>query len=178
MTCAQLLSTESEFMIMHSRPFKVKKSMARALLLAALISLLFAGSPSSSRSMAQGQSPVDDEAFRIQAQAHHDLAIHFLKKGEVDKALVEARQILQGRPPVQYEERVARSMMMIAEELGSMHRYDIAQALLDEALGVMSQAASKIVLLKHKSRLYYLAGDTDKAIDAMKRAKDLESRRR
>lgn len=163
-------------MIMDSRPFRGIAGVARATTLAAILCLACAGTPWLSISIAQTQTPVDTEAFLIQAEMHHDLAIHYLGKGEVDKALAEARQILQPRPPSQVEEAVSRSMIIIAEQLGSMHRYELSQTILDESLKALSQASSKIILLKHKSRLYYLAGETDKAIDAMRRAKALESR--
>jgi tetratricopeptide (TPR) repeat protein len=122
--------------------------------------------------------PLDADIFRIQAEMHHNLALHYLEKGDVDKAMAEARQIIQPVIPPLYEDAVCKSTMIIAEELGSMRRFNLCQNLLDEALKAVTQVSSRIILLKDKSRLYFLAGETDKALDAMKRAKDLEAQRK
>jgi tetratricopeptide (TPR) repeat protein len=152
-------------------------SPARKLALLALVLTSLACSPWQPGCLAQNR-PVDADVFRIQAEMHHDLALHYLKRGDVDKAMAEVRQIIQPVIPPQYEDAVCKSTMIIAEELGSMRRFDLCQNLLDEALKSVAQVSSRVVLFKDKSRLYFLAGETDKALDAMKRAKDLEAQRK
>jgi hypothetical protein len=149
---------------------------ARALFVLVLICAPLVCLPQQPGSFAQTQS-VDPEAFRIKAEMHHDLALHFLKKGDAGKALFEARQIIQSRIPPEYENAVFKSISIIAEELGSLPRYDLAQVLLDETLKVVTEIPIRVNILKNKARLYYLAGETDKAIGAMKRA-EAEARRR
>jgi tetratricopeptide (TPR) repeat protein len=111
------------------------------------------------------------------AEGHHDLAILYLKKGELDLALAEARDIIQIRFPADYERLVAQSLSIISEKLAEMNRFDLGQMLMDEALKVTEQDANRVRILKNKARLYMLAGDNDRAIESWRRALDLESKR-
>jgi len=160
-------------MIKHSKFLRGIIGPARMLAALALVLTPLVCSPWLPGCLAQ-----EDEVFRIQAEMHHDLALHYLKKGDVDKAMAEVRHIIRPGIPLQYEDAVCKSTMIIAEELGSMRRFDLCHNLLDEALKAMARVSSHIILLKDKSRLYFLAGETDKALDAMKRAKDLEAQRK
>jgi tetratricopeptide (TPR) repeat protein len=123
------------------------------------------------------QSPaIDAEAFRIKAEGQHSLALLYLKNGEGDKAVAEARQIIQSRIPPEFEDAVAMSMSIIAEKLAAMGRFDIAQALLDETFKVTIQIPGRVKILQCKSRLFLKAGENDKAIETWKRAKELEAK--
>jgi hypothetical protein len=164
-------------MIEHAKFLRGITGPVRKLAILALVLIPLVCSPWQPGCFAQNK-PIDPDVFRIQAEMHHDLAIHYLEKGDVEKAMAEARQIIQPVIPPQYEEAVCKSTMIIAEELGAMRRFDLCQNLLDEALRAVTQVSPRILLLKHKSRLYYLAGETDKALDAMKRAKGLEALRK
>jgi tetratricopeptide (TPR) repeat protein len=119
---------------------------------------------------------IDEETFRIQAYAHHELALLYLAKGEVEKALVEARAILQSAIPPAYEKAVAESMSKIAGKLKDLRRYDLAQTLLDENLKVTVQIPNRISILRVKAALFLLAGEESKAIDAERRARELEAK--
>src|SRR5512137_836355 len=68
---------------------------------------------------------VDTEAFRIQAEMHHSLTLHYLKNGDVDKALAEARQIIQPPIPPKMEVAVANSMSIITDQLKDLKRFDL-----------------------------------------------------
>jgi len=111
------------------------------------------------------------------AEGHHDLAILYLKKGELDLAITEARDIIQIRFPADYEGLVAQSLSIISEKLAEMNRFDLGQMLMDEALKVTEQDVNRVRILKNKARLYMLAGDSDRAIENWRRALDLESKR-
>jgi tetratricopeptide (TPR) repeat protein len=136
--------------------------------------------PLSGFSCPQGAAPqtqsIDVETFRIQAYAHHALALLYLSKGDVDKGLAEARAIIQQRIPPEFENAVAESMSKIADRLKDLRRYDLAQSLLDDTLKVMVQIPNRVSILKIKAGLYVLSGENDKAVDAWKRALDLEAR--
>ena len=124
---------------------------------------------------AQSQS-LDAEAFRIQAAMHHEMALLYLKNGEIDKAVAEARQLIPKSIPPELEEAVAMSMSIITDKLASANRFDLAQTLLDETFKATAQAAARVKILKNKSRLYLQAGEEEKAIEVWKRAQDLEAR--
>jgi tetratricopeptide (TPR) repeat protein len=119
---------------------------------------------------------IDDETFRIQAFAHHELALLYLAKGEVDKALVEARAILQSPIPPAYEKAVAESMSKIAGKLKDLRRFDLAQTLLDENLKITVQIPNRVSILRVKAALFLLAGEENKAVEAEKRARELEAK--
>ena len=117
---------------------------------------------------------MSEEAFRIEAKMHHETALLYLKNGEVDKGVLEARKIIHPPIPPKFEMAVAESM--ITDELAKARRFDLAQTLLDEAFKATVQIPPRVSILQTKARLYLEAGDDDKAIEAWKRAKELEGR--
>ena len=151
------------------------RSSVAFVFLAAPVGALAQGSEDPSQ---QAQSLDRELAQKLTlAEGHHDLAMLYLKKGDLDKAVAEAREILQLRFPGEYESLVAQSMSIITEKLAEMRRFDLGQTLLDEALKATEQTSSRAKIFRNKARLYMLAGDNDKAIDFWRRALDLESRR-
>jgi tetratricopeptide (TPR) repeat protein len=146
-----------------------------AFLLMALMCLPVAASARQTNPPPAAQS-LDAEAFRIQAMMHHEMALLYLEKGMVDKAVAEARQIIPKTIPPELEEAVAMSMSIITDKLASASRFDLAQTLLDETLKVSVQLPARVKILKNKSRLFLLAGEDDKAIELWKRAQELEAR--
>jgi tetratricopeptide (TPR) repeat protein len=119
----------------------------------------------------------DFEQKRTLAEGYHDLAILYIKKGDLDMAMASARQIIQLRFPAEQEYKIAQSLSIITEKLAEVHRFDLAQALLDEAIKFTEIDANKAKLFKTRARLYMQSGENAKAIDAWKRAMDLEARR-
>jgi tetratricopeptide (TPR) repeat protein len=110
------------------------------------------------------------------AEAHHDLAELYIKKGDFDLAVSEARQIIQLRFPADYEGLVAQSLSIITEKLAQAKRFDLGQMLLDEALKAAEINANRARIYANKARLYRLSGDNDRAIESWKRALELEGR--
>jgi tetratricopeptide (TPR) repeat protein len=127
---------------------------------------------------AQAQS-VDSETAQklILAEGYHDLAVLYIKKGELDMGVAAARQIIQLHFPAEFEKLVAQSLSIITEKLADAHRYDLGQSILDDALKATEQNVNRVKLLRNKARLYMLAGDNDKAIESWRKALELESRR-
>ncbi len=123
--------------------------------------------------------PPDPETAQklVLAEGYHDLTILYLKKGDLDKAYAEARQIAQLRFPPDFEKLVAQSLSIITEKFAEVRRFDLGQSILDEALKNTELPANKVKILRNKARLYMLSGDNDKAIDSWRRALDIESRR-
>jgi tetratricopeptide (TPR) repeat protein len=163
---------------------RIKNWIPRFLRLApAFIMIVLACAPGAALAQATASAPsvqssgIDSEVFRIKAQSLFDLAVLYLNNGSVDKAVAAARQILQPPIPSEYEEAVVESMSRIAGKLKDAHRFDLAQALLDDTFKVIVQTTSRVKILQVKAALYHLAGEDDKAIEAWKRAKDLEGRR-
>ncbi len=156
-----------------SRVFTVRISVIMALALLCAPISGFARQSAPPNDQAQN---IDAEAFRIQAEMHHSLTLHYLKSGDVDKALAEARQIIQPPIPPKLEVAVANSMSIITDQLKDLKRFDIAQTLLDETFKATMQLPVRVMILQNKARLYLLSGENDKAIEVWKRAKDLEAR--
>ena len=141
----------------------------------AVICSPMAGYPRQEATPPQSQA-LDDEPYRIRSLAHHEMVLLYLAKGELDKALVEARAIIQPPIPPAYEKAVAKSMSIIAGKLKDLRRFDLAQTLLDETLKVTLQIPNRVSMLDVKASLFLLAGEESKAIDAWKRARDLEAK--
>jgi tetratricopeptide (TPR) repeat protein len=111
------------------------------------------------------------------AEGFHDLAILYIKKGDLDNAAASARQIIKLRFPAEEEYRISKSLSIITEKLSEISRFDLAQLLLDEALKITELDANKANLYRTKARMFYKAGQDEKAIDAWRRALDLEARK-
>jgi len=108
------------------------------------------------------------------AYSLHELAFLYIKRGEADKGMVEARRLLELDLPAQYEQNVIESMAILANGLGEMRRFDLAQLLLDETLKKTAQSANQAKVFKTKARLFRLAGNDDRAIERWKRAIEIE----
>lgn len=119
--------------------------------------------------------PQDDHNLSL-AYGYHELAVLYLEKGEVDKAATETRKLLKLRFSEEYEPLLVQSLGIITEKLARIRRFDLAQALLDEAVKSFERNSTQVKIYKTKARLYRLAGDNDKAIEYMNRALHLESR--
>jgi tetratricopeptide (TPR) repeat protein len=137
----------------------------------------YAASPSQANS--QQTTPADPQIEQkiVLAEGFHDLAILYVKKGELDKAVDAARQIILLRFPPEYEKAVAQSLSIITEKLAEIKRFDLGLGLLDEALKASELNANRVKILRNKARIYMLAGDNDRAIDSWRRALELESKR-
>jgi lipopolysaccharide biosynthesis regulator YciM len=124
-------------------------------------------------------APRDPETLQrfIVAEAHHDLAELYIKKGELNNAVIEARKIIQLRFPPEYENLVAQSFSILTEKFAEVQRFDLGQVLLDEAVKAVALNTTRAKLTATKARLYKLAGDDDRAIEAWRRALELEGRR-
>jgi|MudIll2142460700_1097286.scaffolds.fasta_scaffold42591_1 tetratricopeptide (TPR) repeat protein len=155
----------------HGLSHNVIRRIAALCLLALLCSPLAGFSTQAGRPQS-----LDAEAYQIQAAYHHDLAVLYLKNGEIEKGLAEARQILKPQIPPELEEAVAMSMSILSDKLASVSRFDQAQALLDETFKVIVQVVNRVRILQLKSRLYLQAGENDKAIETWKRAEELKAR--
>jgi tetratricopeptide (TPR) repeat protein len=110
------------------------------------------------------------------AEAHHDLAELYIKKGNLDQAMIEARKIIQLRFPPEYEALVIQSFSIITEKLAGVRRFDLGHQLLDEAFRTFALDVTRAKTLMNKARLYTLAGDSDRALETWKRALELEGR--
>ncbi len=127
--------------------------------------------------MAQGAEQ-DFSQKLVMAEGFHDLAILYIKKGDLENAVASTRQIIKLRFPVEEEYRIGKSLSIITEKLSEISRYDLAQILLDETLKNTELDANKSNLYRTKARLYYKAGQDDKAIEALKQAQALAQKPR
>jgi tetratricopeptide (TPR) repeat protein len=151
-----------------------RKARLRGCAFLALVTLLTVSLAHPGVSFAQAQ---DLEQKRTLAEGYHDLAILYIRQGDLEMAMASARQIIQLRFPAEQEYKIGQSLSIITEKLAEARRFDLAQALLDEALKSTELDANKAKLYKIKARLYMQSGDNERAIDAWKRAMDLETRR-
>jgi tetratricopeptide (TPR) repeat protein len=156
----------------------LKGSAGRLLVLVLLFNFLPHQGVAQTREAASAQlrNPELSQKFDL-AEAHHDLAELYIKKGELDKAMAEARQIIQLRFPPEFEELVGQSVSIITEKFAEIHRFDLGQTLLDEALKATEASGNRAKILATKARLYRLAGDNDRAIESWRRALELEGGR-
>jgi tetratricopeptide (TPR) repeat protein len=111
------------------------------------------------------------------AYDYHELALLYIRKGEPEEAVAEARKMIDLRIPPPFEQSVAESVSIITQKLAETGRYESSQNLLDDALKAMVEPANQVRILRTKARLYKLAGDDDRAIESWRRAQELESRR-
>jgi tetratricopeptide (TPR) repeat protein len=127
--------------------------------------------------MVQAQPPSAElvQKFSL-AEAHHDLAELYIKKGNIDQAMIEARKIIQLRFPPEYEALVIQSLSIITERLAGIRRFDLGHQLLDEAFRTLALDVTRAKTLMNKARLYTLAGENDRALETWKRALELERR--
>jgi tetratricopeptide (TPR) repeat protein len=150
---------------------------ARTVTIAGLLALGGAGFllPSCHGQDAPAARSADPQVERTMsvASGHHELAKLYIKKGDLDAAVSEARKILQLKFPAEHEHLVAQSLAIIADKLGESHRFDLSQRLLDETFKSLDLVNNRIAVLLTKARLYKQAGDDTRAIDAYKRAVDL-----
>lgn len=154
-------------------PRTIRSSIVAFLACAALMALLI--HPRHVFSQSQAANPGLDQKREL-AYAYHELAILLIKKGNLDEAMANARQIIQLHFPAEYEYKIAESLSIIAERLSEIRRFDLVQALLDEALKATELDVNKANLFKIKARMFLKAGDDGKAIEAWKRAIELEKR--
>ena len=154
------------------RALRASFKPSRAAVCLALVFILLA--PVAGR--AQTADP-DFEQKLAMAEGFHDLAILYIKKGDVEDAAASARQIMKLRFPAEEEYRIAKSLSIITEKLSEISRFDIAQLLLDEALKITELDANKANLYRTKARMFYKSGQDEKDIEAWRRALDLEARK-
>ena len=156
------------------------QSIAGFVLAILILAVPFGGAAEDKTPVQQARSKALDPDFAQKltlAEGYHDLAVLYIEKGELDMGVAAARQIIQLHFPAEFEKLVAQSLSIITDKLGRIHRYDLAQILLDESLKVTEQNVNRVRILRNKARLYMLAGDNDKAIESWRKALELESRR-
>lgn len=161
---------------MNTRPISITRHVVLACLMPMLLIFVEPAQPQDGQGLSQGTTDTSVVQVLERAAAHHDLAILYLRKSEPEKAAAEARQILLLKIPSDQEHLVVKSLAIISDKLGEIRRFDLAQALLDEALKACELGGNKARVLKTKARLYLLADDNDKAIESYKRALELEPR--
>jgi tetratricopeptide (TPR) repeat protein len=124
----------------------------------------------------QTVDPANEKKLAL-AEGYHDLAVLYIKRGDVDKGLAQAREIVRLHLTGDFEKPWVQSLSIICEKLAEAKRFDGAQALLDEALRLADTNATRVKILRNKARLFVLSGENDRAIDSWNRALELESRR-
>jgi len=145
----------------------------RVLLLLAAVSLVgFGHVPAGFGQEAAQRADAQVERMSV-ASGHHELALLYVKKGDYDAAVTEARKILQLRFPQEHEHLVVQSLSIIADKLGESRRFDLGQALLDDTFRSAELVTNRVKTLLAKARLYKQAGDDTRAIESYRRAVDL-----
>jgi tetratricopeptide (TPR) repeat protein len=136
--------------------------------------------PAAARPEDQAPPPLaaDAETSRnlAQAEGFHDLAILYMKTGEMEKALEASRQIVHLRFPAAFQKAVAQSLSIITEKFAENRRVELGQALLDEALRSPGLEPIYPRLHRNKARLCMMAGDNDCAIRHWRKALESENR--
>jgi len=163
---------------MNRGPFRLNPEWFLIFLAVMLVFVPLAAYPQGTEpaSDPKAQPPAEVVSLLLRAEGHHDLAKLYIKGGELEKAMAEARRIIQLELPADYEKYVTQSLSIITEELAEIRRFDLLQPLLDEALEKIRLKANQVSLLRIKARHFISAGENDKAIETWRKALDLESR--
>jgi len=144
------------------------------------LSIALLGSPALASPQDRAAAQVMDlqlERRLALAEGHHDLAVLYIKKGDLERGLAQAHEILQLHMGGDFEKLWVQSLSIICEKLAEVKRFDIGQSLLDEAMKLTELSPNRVKVLRNKARLYMLAGDNDKAIESWNRALEIEGGR-
>ncbi len=114
------------------------------------------------------------ERSRSVAEAQHEIVMLLIKGKEFDKVLSASQEIFSLRFPYTQEHLFVTEGQTLSAALYDHQQYELAQALLDQALGAVNSNSSKALLYKEKAYLCKQEGKTDEAMEFFEKAIELE----
>ena len=114
------------------------------------------------------------ERARTVAEAQHEIVMLLIKGKQFDKALQASQEIFSLRFPYNQEHLFVTEGQNLSGALYDHQQYELAQALLDQALRAVNSNNSKALLYKEKAYLCKQEGKTDEAMEFFEKAIELE----
>ena len=114
------------------------------------------------------------ERSRSVAESQHEIVMLLIKRKAFDKVLPASREIFSLRFPYNQEHLFVTEGQILSGALYDQQQYELAQALLDQALGAVNSNSSKALLYKEKAYLCKQEGKTNEAMEFFEKAIELE----
>ncbi len=108
------------------------------------------------------------------AEAQHEIVMLLIKGAEFDKVLNASQEIFSLSFPYAQEPLFVTEGRILAAALSDLQQYELAQALLDQALEAVNSNRSKALLYKEKAYLCTKDGKDDEAMKFFEMALELE----
>jgi tetratricopeptide (TPR) repeat protein len=113
------------------------------------------------------------ERSRSVAEAQHEIVMLLIKGKEFDKVLSASQEIFSLRFPFTQEHLFVTEGRILSSALHDQQQYELAQALLDQALQAVNSNNSKALLYKEKAYLCNKEGKDDEAMEFFEKAVEL-----
>jgi len=114
------------------------------------------------------------ERTRSIAETQHEIVMLLIKGAEFDKVLNASQEIFSLSFPYAQEPLFVTEGRILAAALSDLQQYELAQALLDQALEAVNSNSSKALLYKEKAYLCTKDGKDDEAMKFFEKALELE----
>ncbi len=114
------------------------------------------------------------ERSRSVAESQHEIVMLLIKGKAFDKVLRASQEIFSLKFPYNQEHLFVTEGQNLSGALYDHQQYELAQALLDQALRAVSSNNSKALLYKEKAYLCKQEGKTDEAMEFFEKAVELE----
>ena len=114
------------------------------------------------------------ERTRSIAEAQHEIVMLLINGKEFNKVLNASQEIFSLSFPYNQEPLFVTEGRILATALSDLQQYELAQALLDQALEAVSSNRSKALLYKEKAYQCTKEGKNDKAMEFFEKALELE----
>ena len=114
------------------------------------------------------------EQIRGSAERQHEMVMLLIRNGDFGRVLEASRQIFSMRFPPSQEHLLVQEGRILSEALARQQQFQLAQGLLDQALGGVRSNRSRIDLYKEKAYLYTKQGKDKEAMEFFERAMELE----
>ena len=114
------------------------------------------------------------ERTRSISEAQHEIVMLLIKGNEFTKVLNASKEIFSLSFPYDQEPLFVTEGRILAAALSDLQQYELAQALLDQALEAVSSNRSKALLYKEKAYQCTKEGKNDEAMEFFEKALELE----
>jgi len=114
------------------------------------------------------------ERSRSVAESQHEIVMLLIRGKAFDKVLRASQEIFSLRFPYNQEHLFVTEGQILSDALYDHQQYELAQALLDQALRAVNSNNSKALLYKEKAYLCKQEGKTDEAMEFFEKAVELE----
>ena len=114
------------------------------------------------------------ERTRSIAEAQHEIVMLLINGKEFNKVLNASQEIFSLSFPYNQEPLFVTEGRILATALSDLQQYELAQALLDQALEAVNSNRSKALLYKEKAYLCTKDGKDDEAMKFFEKALELE----